>query len=342
MATNASPFIVNIVDLQNIATGISGTSKDSLLAQAQSDIANLQQIVNFENKSISIDTINSYTQGRTIDVMASLNLSNASLYTNSNAVILTTSTVTASNVSLTTIGDSSTQVNVNNLANTISFVTAGTRSFQMNSSGVGYFTSDVYIGGTIYVNGIVNSSDKELKIDFVPFSTSLDRVLQLQPYNFNWKVTGKPDIGFVAQDVQAVWPELTERDPNGSLGIAYSRFIPLLLEGIRDLNENVKRLNRKQSPIEGKVSSLEKDLSKLDEIYERVRNLENIVDDTLFSLEDKMNSLHEFHNRISSLENHLRSQTSNLSNGSIRGNESVRSTPIESYQVPVEPYETTD
>lgn len=250
MATNASPFIVNIVDLQNIATGISGTSKDSQLAQAQNDIANLQQIVDFQARAISVDTINSFTNGRTIDVMANLNLSNASLYSNGNTITLATSKAIASNVSLSTIGSSSTHVNVDNLANTITFVTAGTQSFQMNSNGVAHFTSDAYIGGTVYVNGIINSSDKQLKSNFSPFSTSLDKILQLQPYNFNWKVTGKPDIGFVAQDVEAVWPELTERDPNGSLGIAYSRFIPLLLEGIRNLNDTVKELKRKVLDLE--------------------------------------------------------------------------------------------
>jgi len=250
MATNASPFIVNIVDLQNIATGISGTSKDSQLAQAQSDIANLQQIVDFQGRSISVDTINSFTQGKTIDVMANLNLSNASLYSNSNAITLTTGKTIASNVSLSTIGGSSTHVSVNNLANTISFVTAGTQSFQMNSTRVAYFTNDVHIQGTVYVNGIINSSDKELKTNFVPFSRPLAHILQLQPYQFIWKATGKPDIGFVAQDVEAILPELTERDPTGSIGIAYSRFIPLLLEGIRGLNNTVEQLKRKVHDLE--------------------------------------------------------------------------------------------
>lgn len=250
MATNASPFIVNIVDLQNIATGISGSSKDSLLAQAQSDIVNLQQMVNFENKSISVDTINSFTQGQTIDVMANLNLSNSFLYSNNTAISLTTGQIVQSNVSLSNIGDSNTQVNINSLADTITFVTAGTQSFQMNSSGVGYFASDLHVEGTVFVNGIVNSSDKELKTNFVPFSAPVDRVLQLQPYMFNWKVSGKPDIGFVAQDVHAVWPELTETDSKGSLGIAYSRFIPLLLESIRGLNEAVKDLKRKVLELE--------------------------------------------------------------------------------------------
>jgi hypothetical protein len=239
MATNASPFIVNIVELQNIATGIKGTSKDALLEQAQLYIANLQQIVDFQGKAISVDVINSFTQGGTIDVMANLNLSNASLYSNSNIISLNTGTTTTSSTSLSTIGGSSTHINVNNLANTITFTTAGTQSFQVNSSGLASFASDVTVGGTLYVNGFVNSSDKQLKSNIVTFSTSIDDVLKLQPCHFTWKSTGKSDIGFIAQDVQSVWPELTEVDPNGSLGIAYSRFVPLLLESIRELNDRV-------------------------------------------------------------------------------------------------------
>jgi hypothetical protein len=257
MATNASPFIVNIVELQNIATGIKGTSNDSLLEQVQLDIANLQQMVDFKGKAISVDVINSFTQGGTIDVMANLNLSNASLYSNSNIVSLNTGTTITSSTSLSTIGGTSTYINANNLANTITFTTAGTQSFQVDSSGRAFFASDVTVGGTIYVNNFVNSSDKELKSNVVTFSTSIDDVLKLQPCHFTWKATGKSDIGFIAQDVQSVWPELTEVDPSGSLGIAYSRFVPLLLESIRELKGTVVELNDRVVTLENHLRNQE-------------------------------------------------------------------------------------
>jgi hypothetical protein len=70
-----------------------------------------------------------------------------------------------------------------------------------------------------------------------PFTTCLEDVLKLEPYYFKWKETGDKDMGFIAQDVKKIWPSLTEGNT-----IAYSRFIPLLLEGLRELHERVSTL----------------------------------------------------------------------------------------------------
>lgn len=309
MATNASPFIVNIVDLQNIATGISGTSRDSLLAQAQLDIGNLQEMINYQTKTLSADVITSFTPGNAIDVMANLNLSNASLYSNSNVVTLSTSP--ASNVSLSTIGGTRTNISISNLANTISFVTAGTQGLQINSSGVATFANDVYVGGTLFVGALVHSSDKALKTDIRPFSTSLNDVLKLEPYNFKWKSNGKSDIGFMAQDVQAVWPELTELGPNGSVGVAYSRFVPLLLESIRELNNRVT------------------DLESMKESISEIKDFMNNINSRLLHIEslENLESIHQLDEIVVKLENHLdrtdglSDQLTNLTNGSTGGNE---------------------
>ena len=91
MATNASPFIVNIVPLQNLASDIRGTTDVSVL---QAQVANLQTMVDTTNHILYADTLSNFTPGRAIDIVADLNLSNANLYTNSNLVILNTSTVT--------------------------------------------------------------------------------------------------------------------------------------------------------------------------------------------------------------------------------------------------------
>jgi hypothetical protein len=237
MATNASPFIVNIVDLQNIATGISGTSKDSQLAKAQEDIGNIQEMVNYQTKTLSADILTSFTTGQAIDVMANLNLSNTSIYTNSNLVTLNTDTATVR--SLNSIGETETKISVNPTAQTISFVTAGTQSFLMSPSGSAQFANDLYVGGNIYATTLIQTSDKELKTAIEPFLTSIDEVLKLEPQRFQWASSGSSDIGFIAQDVQSVWPDLIETHQNGSPGIVYSRFIPLLLECIRELNQRI-------------------------------------------------------------------------------------------------------
>ena len=93
MATNASPFIVNIVPLQNIASDIRGTDATTVL---QGQMANLQTMIDTTTHTIFADNLSNFTPSNPyIDIMANLNLaSNVGLYSNSNLVYLNTSTIT--------------------------------------------------------------------------------------------------------------------------------------------------------------------------------------------------------------------------------------------------------
>ena len=69
MATNANAFLVNIVPLQGIATGIAGSADVAQIPNIQANLANLQSMVNYETKTISVDTIQSYTTDQNMYLM---------------------------------------------------------------------------------------------------------------------------------------------------------------------------------------------------------------------------------------------------------------------------------
>ena len=75
---NPSPFLVNILDLQNITSNITGLSP---LQQLSNSVTNIQQMVNFEQKRIFVNTISKYDQ-TPIQVTDDINLSNANLFIN--------------------------------------------------------------------------------------------------------------------------------------------------------------------------------------------------------------------------------------------------------------------
>jgi hypothetical protein len=94
MSTNASPFIVNIVPLQNVASDIRGTDATKIL---QGQVANILTMVDTTTHTIFADNFSNFTPSNPfINVEANLNLmSNVGLYSNSNLVYLnTTSTIT--------------------------------------------------------------------------------------------------------------------------------------------------------------------------------------------------------------------------------------------------------
>ena len=72
MATNANQYVVNLVDLQNIATSITGNASNQAITQLQADVGNLQQMVNYNTKTVSTDTLTEFTQGHGINVISEL------------------------------------------------------------------------------------------------------------------------------------------------------------------------------------------------------------------------------------------------------------------------------
>jgi hypothetical protein len=248
MATNANPYVVNIVPLQGIATGITSSSDTAgQIISLQANIANLQTMVNYDTHTISADFIQSFTQENTIQITDNINISSASLYQNG----LLLGSGSSGSISSIQSGISS---YISCGPSTISFVNAGNNILQITPTGTLQYTSSsmylstgiqvngfLYVSENAYVKNMFQTSDRDKKSDIQPFKTCLDDILKLEPYTFKWKDSGENDLGFISQDVQKSWPSLTEGN-----SLAYSRFVPLLLEGIRELHERVSILESKR------------------------------------------------------------------------------------------------
>lgn len=229
MATNANPYVVNIVPLQGIATGITSSSDTAgQIIALQANIANIQTMVDYDTHTISTDFIRSFTEDKTIEITQNINLSSASLY--QNGVLFSGS----GNTTISSIQSGTSLVKCD--PSRISFETAGNSVLQISSMGVD-ITGTLRVSGNTFVQTLYQTSDRDKKSNIVPFTTCLDDILKLEPYSFTWNDSGESDLGFIAQDVQKTWPSLSD----GS-SIAYSRFVPLLLEGLRELHGRVSTL----------------------------------------------------------------------------------------------------
>ncbi len=105
---------------------------------------------------------------------------------------------------------------------------------------------------------IIGYSDPRLKDDVRRITGALDLVQQLNGVRFVWNnrselvagKAGKTDIGVLANEVQAVLPELVSpimTDGNNGetyLGVAYEKLVPVLIEAIKELNAKVERLSQ--------------------------------------------------------------------------------------------------
>ena len=53
-------------------------------------------------------------------------------------------------------------------------------------------------------------SDERLKQNIYTISQSLDKILDLRPTKYVWKKNKKQDVGFIAQEVEKIIPEVVE------------------------------------------------------------------------------------------------------------------------------------
>ena len=144
-----------------------------------------------------------------------------------------------------------------NIAGTGVSVSAGTGNSTI-SIGQAVATNSTVQFGEVRSTGDITayySSDYALKENINPISNALDKVSQLGGYNFDWKdshlesrggvddmFVKKSDVGIIAQEVQKVLPEAVGEREDGTLGVRYELLVPLLVESIKELKEEIQSL----------------------------------------------------------------------------------------------------
>lgn len=120
---------------------------------------------------------------------------------------------------------------------------------------------DVMIDGSLMVGGsvlgsgpYVDVSDKRLKknIHSIEKEKSIELLRQLNAVKYQL-IDGPDDsieeIGFIAQDVAELFPELVTKRTDEFLGVQYARFVPLLVESIKDLYSRLEILEEDNTNI---------------------------------------------------------------------------------------------
>ena len=96
--------------------------------------------------------------------------------------------------------------------------------------------------GTTYTGGIGCTSDARLKERVRDLPAALAGVVALRPVAFDWTRNKEHAIGFIAQDVQKVFPDLVKSESDGYLSLSYMGLIPEMVKAIQELNARLATL----------------------------------------------------------------------------------------------------
>jgi hypothetical protein len=95
------------------------------------------------------------------------------------------------------------------------------------------------------------SSDERLKENIQPLKNSLDKVTQLRGVSFEFKKDKKQQIGVIAQEVEKIIPEVVGENPDGYKGVSYGNIVGLLIEAIKEQQEQINQLSKEISELKG-------------------------------------------------------------------------------------------
>lgn len=94
---------------------------------------------------------------------------------------------------------------------------------------------------SVTASQFIETSDRKLKKHIKPLKKALEIVLGLAGVSYTRKDTKEKEIGFIAQDVKKILPELVV-EQGGTLGVNYSRVVAVLVEAIKEQNQRIDDL----------------------------------------------------------------------------------------------------
>ena len=129
-----------------------------------------------------------------------------------------------------------------------SIITTGSINIS-GSLGVGTAASGV-VGAILATNDVVAfaSSDERLKENVEVIGSAVEKVEAIGGYTFDWipmegiHVHSGHDIGVIAQEIEAVLPELVTTRDNGYKAVKYEKLTAVLIQAVKELSERVKVL----------------------------------------------------------------------------------------------------
>lgn len=122
----------------------------------------------------------------------------------------------------------------------------------ITSTGVVTVNNNIKCGDKITLNSTTGEitaqsfnaqSDARLKTNIKPL-TYHDSILDIPVREYDWKESGKHAIGFIAQELKEVYPELVDENEEGILSIKETKLVYLLIEEVKRLKKEIQELKK--------------------------------------------------------------------------------------------------
>ncbi len=123
-------------------------------------------------------------------------------------------------------------------------------------------TYELDVTGDIRCVSLLETSGARYKDDVNNITEPLEKIDQLRGVTFTWNhpsQEGKRDLGFIAEEVATVIPEVVHMNEEGTEAMAmdYTHLMPLAMEGIKALREENRLLRQQLEMMQQRLDNLE-------------------------------------------------------------------------------------
>jgi hypothetical protein len=128
-----------------------------------------------------------------------------------------------------------------------------------------------YFSGAVFTScGMPSCSDFRYKKDINNLNNTLNNIMKIRGVSYYFKYDEFKDknfnrqkqIGFIAQEIESIFPELVFTDEQGYKSVDYAKITPVLVEAIKELKHEIDLLRTEnqnlKAEVDGRLDKLEK------------------------------------------------------------------------------------
>jgi len=150
-----------------------------------------------------------------------------------------------------------------------------------------YLASNVQfnVNGNLTATNHWNTSDGRFKKNVKDIDNAMDKINALNGKSYQFKekvgdynfkaVKGKDQLGFIANELKEVLPELVQEDDNGYQSVNYIGLIPVLVEAVKEQQTVISEQAETITTQDEKIESLEARLDRLEAMLNASSNIQN-------------------------------------------------------------------
>jgi len=176
-----------------------------------------------------------------------------------------------------------------------------TLDVKSTGTNIAQFTGVNSTGCTLSSAGIIAcSSDRDLKKNIVESELGLDAIMQLRPVTYNWNFQEEGDqtyLGFIAQEVAEVSPDLVTIDNNGYRQLNSIGIIPIVAKAIQEQQGIITTLqaevynsipDAKIATVSSKLETLNSKVSGWDGLFISIQSIIQSIQETFVAIQSQL------------------------------------------------------